>query len=422
MIVGILSAFVFGGVLWGALVAAGQARAKALPGILMGGYALRLILQILVIRNVQFFSHAVGGDSFLYEAWGRMIAMIWSRSGIHFVTASELPEIGATSLPPNLFALFTYINGGEPTQLACTAIVALAAGLTALNLYTLSVQFGAERESALLFTAILYFQPAFLFYTSDMYKDGLVVCLTIGALGSALRLAYRFSVLHAVIGVLCLAALWFVRFYLIFVTVAPLVVGVVGLNAKGFARSIVAALLLAVAALVLAGYTDILQLASERATQTFERGTSEAVISANSVGGSGVVFDDGGNPLGALHAKLAYTLFSPFPWAGGSLGFQLGKLDVFLWYFTVYRAIRGARRADRRLVLMLATFIVPCTLMYAMSMSNVGLIVRQRLVVVAATTILAAICAPRKKATKAGRTVDPTLARIRALKKARAAA
>ncbi|MBX3196822.1 MAG: hypothetical protein KF894_01595 [Labilithrix sp.] len=288
--------------------------------------------------------------------------------------------------------------------------MALAAGLTALNLYTLALQFGAARRSALLFASILYLQPAFLFYTSDMYKDGLVVSLTLGALGSALRLAYRFSLRHAVIGLLCLGALWYVRFYLIFVTVAPLLVGVVGLNAKSFVRSLLAALLLAAGAVALSGYTDILQMTSDRVSQTFEHGTSEAVIGSNSLGGSGVVFDDGGSPYGALPAKLAYTLFSPFPWAGGSLGFQLGKLDVFLWYFVVYRAVRAIRQADRRLVIMLGTFIVPCTLMYAMSMSNVGLIVRQRLVVVAATTILAAIYKPAK-AEKAVRVRDPKLAR-----------
>ena len=49
-------------------------------------------------------------------------------------------------------------------------------------------------------------------------------------------------------------------------------------------------------------------------------------------------------------------------------------------------------------VVMLLTFIVPCTVMYAMSVANVGLIMRQRLVIVAATAIFAAIYTPKKAA------------------------
>jgi hypothetical protein len=267
------------------------------------------------------------------------------------------------------------------------------------------LHFNAEPKNALLFTAILYFEPAFLFYTCDMYKDGLVLCFVLGSLGSALRLGSRWSLVDAIVGLVCVWALWYVRFYLVFATVAPLAVGLVGLGGKSLTRTIMAAITLAVAAIGLAAFTDILQTASDRATETLDIATSSNVTGANRLGGSGVEFDDGGSAYGALPAKLAYTLFSPFPWQGGSFGFQLGKVDAFLWYFIVYRAIRGARqairRADSRLVVMLLSFIVPCTVMYSMSMANVGLIMRQRLVIVAATAIFAAVYTPKKRVTVA---------------------
>jgi hypothetical protein len=106
------------------------------------------------------------------------------------------------------------------------------------------------------------------------------------------------------------------------------------------------------------------------------------------------VFDDGGSPFGALGPKIAYTLFAPFPWSAGSIGFQLGKLDSVIWYFFIYRAIRAMRQINLQLVLMLLTFLIPSTLSYAMSMSNVGLIVRQRLVIVVATAFLAMLWMP----------------------------
>jgi len=217
-----------------------------------------------------------------------------------------------------------------------------------------------------------------------------------GALGSALRLTFKFSVIHAIIGSICVLALWHVRFYLVFVTLAPLGVGLVGVGSRSLARPVIAALLLSALMIGLVAFTDVLQLTAERANETFMVGTSEAVMQSNASGGSGVEFDDGGSPFGALGLKLAYTLFSPFFWKGGSVGFHIGKLDAFIWYYLIYRSLRAVRVADRRLLLALVVFLVPCTLMYAMSMANVGLIVRQRLVIVAATAVLAAIYHPRR--------------------------
>lgn len=394
--IGITLAILSGFVLWIVLRSSDERGANSrLPTVIMGGYAVRLLFQ-LFIREIPFFSHGTGGDALIYEEYGRVIADIWQHVGIHYVTANELVELGPTTFPENLFGLVMYLNGGATTRLGCTSLIALAAGLTALNFHSLAVQFGAQRKNALLFTCIIYFQPAFLFYTSDMYKDGLVLLFAIGALGSALRLSFRFSLLHTAIGVACIWALWYVRFYLIYVTMAPLLVGAVGIGSKSITRPMFAALVLLTAAIALSGLTDILQRTTEAASNTFAGGTAANALAANALGGSGVVFDDGGSPFAALPSKLAYTLFAPFPWSGGSIGFQLGKVDVVLWYFTVYRAVRAAWQTDRRLVLMLASFIVPCTVMYAMSMSNVGLIMRQRLVIVVATALLAAIYTPKR--------------------------
>jgi hypothetical protein len=396
MIIGLLFAVLSGAVLWGVLRAAGLTRGERwFPRVIMGGFVLRLLIQF-AIRDVPFFSHGLGGDSAGYEAAAQAIAQYWTHSGVHFVTSNEMADLGPTSLPANVFALIIYLNGGDVSRLGCTAVVALAAALTVINIYTLAIQLGAKERNALLLATLFFLQPAFLFYTSDTYKDGLVLCFTIGAFGSALRLSLRLSVVHLVIGVLSVAALWFVRFYLLSVAIAPLIVGIVGLGGKGVTRSVVAALVLGTGLLALAGFTDILQLASSRAAETFDLATSQRVIGSNSEGGSGVTFDDGGSPFGALPAKLIYTIFSPFPWSAGSLGFQLGKVDAFLWYFMLYRAARAARTVDKRVLLMVATFVLPSTLMYAMSMANVGLIVRQRLIIVAAVAILASLWSPKK--------------------------
>ena len=392
--VGILLTLILAVALWAIIRVSGE-RQGSMRWILLAGFALRLAIQ-LFIRDFQFFSHEIGGDALEYEALGRMIATAWQHTGVHFVTQNEIPELGPTSLPPNLFALVIYLNDGV-TRVGCTAVVAFAAALAVLNVYKIALQFGASEREATLVALLLYFNPTFLFYTSDTYKDGLVVCLTVGALASTIRLTFRLSTIHAMIGLMCVAGLWYVRFYLVFVTVAPLVVGLVGFGSRSVVRPIIAVLVLVVVAVALGAFTDLLQLTSERASETFRVGTSYMVQANATSGGSSIEFDDGGSPTAMLLPKLAYTLFSPFPWSAGSLGFQVGKLDAVLWYYLIYRGARGVRFVDRRLLLVLVTFIGPCTLMYAMSMANVGLIVRQRLVIVFVVAILAAYRKPPRR-------------------------
>lgn len=416
---GVFLVLVFAAVLIGVMVAAGvYAKGSNLPWAILAGYFLRPLLQ-LVTREVQLFSHEVGGDWFHYSMLARDVSFVWETEGFHYVTAEEVPDLGSTSLPSNLFALVLYVSDDITFRFACTALIAFSAALTVINLFSLAVEFGAPRGQAAFFALLFYFQPAFLFYTADMFKDGLVLCFIVGALGSALRLSRRFSIIHAAVGVLCLFALWQVRFYLVFIASVTLLIGIMGVGAKqSWIRTVLAVGLLGLSVLFLGLYSTVFDTAAERMNETFVGGTAVDTIKGNAIGGSAVAFDDGGNPFGAIHLKILYTLFSPFPWSGGSIGLQLGKLDAFIFYYVIYRAVRAVRTADKQLVWMLGTFIVPCTVMYATSMANVGLIVRQRLVIVAAMFILAAVYVP-KPVEKLKSAKDLLLERVREANRAR---
>ena len=211
---------------------------------------------------------------------------------------------------------------------------------------------------------LLLFGPAFLMYTSEMYKDGIVTFLVVAAIGNALRLSRKLSIIHAAFGIGCLFALWQVRFYLVFVTLGPLVVGLVGLNSRAKVRTTVVAAVMLAGVIALAAYTDMLDTVTSTFEDTFQYGTNQNSLVSNASGGSGVTFDDEGDSRGAIGPKLLYMLFAPFPWQGGSMGFQIGKLDALLWYFLAYHAFLAARRLAREqpsLLLMFLVFLVPTT-------------------------------------------------------------
>jgi hypothetical protein len=405
--IGIVLAILLGIALTAIVRSADRHRQPALLWMILGGYVLRLGIQTF-IRDIQFFSHELGGDAWEYELQGQEIARLWRIVGVSFFTEEEMPGIGATVLPQNMFAGVIYLNGGDLTRTGCVALIAFAAGLTCFNLYDLAVSFGAHPKTALSTLALFYLGPTFLHYTADAFKDGLVVCFAINALGASLRLMHRVTVFQIAVGVLSLWALWYVRFYLIFVTTAPLAVGLLGMRSKSAMRPLVGAMLFIFVGILLIQFTDFAQRVTERAATGYQVGTAEVVRTSNAAGGSGVVFDDGGRPFGAIVPKILYTIFSPFPWASGSLGFHVGKVDALIIYVFIYRAMTVMKMKERRLIsIMIMTFVIPCTIMFATSMANVGLIVRQRLPVVAALTVLAAMYKPSRERLEAVEKAEP---------------
>ncbi|HMI85783.1 MAG TPA: hypothetical protein VK550_16920 [Polyangiaceae bacterium] len=392
--IGILLTLLFGITLMAIVRVADRKNGLSMLGIIAWGYVLRLILQNF-IRDIEFFNHAAGGDCQGYEQTGVEIARLWRFIGVTFMTNNELPGLGPTVLPQNMFAGIIYLNAGDPTRLGCTALVAFAAGITCFNLYHLALQHGADPVTARWTMTLFYLGPTYLHYTSDMFKDGLVACFTVGALASGIRLMKRVSLLHTGIGIICLWGLWYVRFYLIFITVAPLVVGLLGMRSKSIVRPLFGSLALAILGLIAFALTDAGEQVTTTAMNTYEVGVSESALGGNAKGGSGVKFDDGGSPYGQLWLKVLYTLFAPFVWASGSFGFHVGKIDVLIICFFVLRAWSASRIKDLRLVfLMVMTFVVPCTVAYATSMANVGLIARQRLVVIVVFAFLASFYRP----------------------------
>jgi hypothetical protein len=382
---GPLVALIFGVALYLAASKVSPGPTKTVMVLVLGGYVVRLLLSAF-LRDVAFFSHGANGDYANYQESARLIARLWSYENVHYITADELPGLGRTTLPANLFAIVAYLNGGD-SQLGCTAIIACLACLTCLNIFALALESGASQKAATLVLGTLLFLPSFLFYTSDMYKDGIVQFCVVGIAGSALRLSKQFSLKHCAFAVVCLVALSGTRFYLVYATAIPLALGLLGLRSRSGLRVMVSIAVVCLAALAIAGLTGASDAVLEDASMAYESGTSREVREANGAQASGV------EVTGFAQAAL-YTLFAPFLWQSGSLGFQLGKIDSLIWYVMAFFAVRGAMRLAKarkaELVVMLS-FIIPTTLAYAAGFSNVGLIVRERLGVVMVCALLAAM-------------------------------
>jgi hypothetical protein len=363
--------------------------------VVVGSFTLRLLMHTFVVRNLAFFSHGVaGGDCNIYQSLGEVIATIWRMEGFQYVTAEIVPDIKSTSLICNLYACIIYVCGTE-SSIACTALVAFLACLLCLVTYQFALTLGASERSAFAVFAITIFSPSFIYHTSDMYKDGLNALLVVSALYLALSTAKQFSMAKLALLVPVLAALWEVRPYMVFLCLVPLPMALLGTKRSLSLGRIVGILTLAagMASLVVYGATKSV---AAQAEGQFNRATDINARNFNAeMGASGVKFEgDDGSPLSAIGSKLIYTLFSPFPWMGGSVGLQLGKVDTTIWYYIVFSAIGSARlmwRWNRRTLLMFLLFLGIGFFAYATTMANIGLIFRQRMPLVMVTTVLASL-------------------------------
>ncbi|AKF07005.1 hypothetical protein [Sandaracinus amylolyticus] len=363
--------------------------------VLLLGFLIRMGAAVF-LREVPLFSHGASNtaDAGFYELASGIVTQIWFGQGYpSFITADEIniPQARNAMLAVNVYALVHYLNGGEMSRMGCVAINALVACMTCLQLVRLGVTIGGSSADSRLVGAAMLFSPGFVFHTADLFKDGISALLVVTAVVSAFRLAERFTISDLCIGVVCLFGTWYVRFYLVFLVSAPLVLSLLGIRSGSAARAVIALAFAFAAAVAIIGLTSAADEALEVGLDTFETATSANARDYNAQGGSGVRFDDS-NPWVSFPLRLLYTLFSPFPWQSGSLGFQGGKIDALIWYFFFYRGARAARvmwREDRGTLVMFLVVLIPLTVAYATTMANVGLMLRQRIPIVMLGSVLA---------------------------------
>jgi len=379
-------------VAWSRRIASTAREGDLLAMLVGGGYCARVLLHLTVIRNLALFSHGGGGDYYSYELLSRLIAETWRTTGLRFVTTADMPALGNAPLLPNMLALIRHATGGSPAVIG-TAMLAFCTCGSAVLLYHLARDLGASEVASRRLVLVLLFTPGFVFYTSDVYKDGLVLFFVTVILVSSVRLSDEFSAGHLVALVLAAGGLSLVRGYLVYVcALAPLTGFLVAARYSAGRLVLVAIGLTAGTLIIITSMSAVAETVASAET-LFETATDAGSTTDNSSGASGVTFG-GGGPWSNLGPKLAYTLLSPFPWTPGSVGLHLGKVDALVFYAILYQAARAGKALARErpaALLTVASFVIPATLAYAATMANIGLIVRQRMPIVAAMALLAAV-------------------------------
>ncbi len=348
------------------------------------GLILRLGFGLfLEISDLRIF---FGSDATVYDAYGYKLYQMWfeglsldndplaqsfistkgSGWGMYYLVAGIYSLVGR-----NIFA----------AQIFCAVI---GAGIAPM-VYTCAYKIYGNRQvgrTAALMVAVF---PAFILWSSQLMKDGLIIFLLVLSITMVLQLQEKFSYLAVALLILSLFGILSLRFYIFYMVVVSVVgsfvVGSSSPNQSIFKR-IVAILILGVGLTYLGGV--------ETASENFETfGNLERIqasrdnlaTTAESGYGEDLDVSTTGGAISALPVGFAYLMFAPFPWQFGNLRQAIAIPEVLLWWAMMPLLVFGLGYTIKnrlRNAIPVLIFTLLLTIGYSLFQGNVGTAYRQR--------------------------------------------
>ena len=348
-------------------------------GALAARLGFGLFVHALDLRD--FF----GGDAITYHNHGITINYYWSgiidSTDVYYkmATSTERPGWGI-----NYLVAFIYLIAGTnilAAQSFCGVIGAATAPMIYFCTKKLFSNTRVARKSAL---AVAFF-PAFIIWSGQLLKDGLVIFLLVLAITMVLQLQERLSYPAILVLVLALFGIITLRFY-IFYMVAIAVAGsfIIGISNKS--TSIVrraGALLVIGLGLTYLGVIRNASIDFERYADLdrIQLSRMDLAKSADSGFGEEIDVSTTSGAIATIPIGFAYLMFAPFPWQVSSLRQAITVPEVLLWWGMMPFMVAGIIYAVRhrlRSAFPVLFFALTLTIAYSIFQGNVGTAYRQR--------------------------------------------
>lgn len=294
-----------------------------------------------------------------------------------------------------------------PNMLVGQLFNALLAALSVIFVYLIVIEIGGSKKQGFLAGLIVTVYPSFLFYTSLLVKDALVVLLCLICLLLMLKLIQRFSwkrflIFYTILGfsihfrfyvgyalILCFILCWLlfsnlkVKKRLAYAIIIIFVLGFLPQIAAGKGYYGAKFLKQYLNPETITYFREVVYLPPE------EVSTPEEVLPSEEVSTPGqqstIVVEAGfENPFTFLRNSLIsfiYSLFGPFPWQMKHLKHLFVLPEMIAWYFLFFFAIKGIVKSIRRyrVILPLVIFSLILLSVLALFINNFGIITRIRI-------------------------------------------
>lgn len=351
--------------------------------VFLVGLALRLAFGLFV--HIYDYRDFFGGDALTYDFRGNILREAW----LGYADANPQAYAMASSTAGsgwgmNYLVGFIYLLLGR-NILAAQSFCAVIGAATAPMVYFCTKRIYNNLRAARVAAILVAVFPAFIIWSGQLLKDGLIIFLLVLAMTMVIELQERIGVAAVSVLGLSVAGILTLRFY-IFYMVAIAVVGsfVVGVkNSPG-------AVLARVAVIVVLGlgltYVGVIRNASTNLDRfgTLDRlqnSRMDQATRADSGFGADADVSTTSGAISVIPIGFAYLMFAPFPWEVRNLRQAITLPEVLAWWALMPFLISGLIYSVRhrlRTAMPILLFSLMLTFAYSIFQSNVGTAYRQR--------------------------------------------
>ena len=353
--------------------------------IFIVGLMLRVTLAtVIYVLDLQDY---FGPDALGYDKLGDRLSNVWfGNLSVSELNSGFTDRAVATSGPGwgmNYVVAFIYSLVGRNPLAAQFFCAVIGASIAPMVYYYAHKVFENRRVGKTAAVIVAVF-PAFIVWTSQLLKDGLVIFLLVLAMLSVAQLQQKFNYKFVGLLIFSLFGLVTFRFYIAYIaTVAVFGSFMVGhtTSLQSIVRRVAALAILAIGL----GYLGIYRTAGD----DFEKyGSLERVqISRqylSDTGDSGYASGDVTTTQGAIFTLpigFIYLIFAPFPWEIKNTRQLLVLPEIVAWWTFIPLAVMGIwytmkNRLRGAMGILLFTFLL--TIGYSLFQGNVGTAYRQR--------------------------------------------
>jgi 4-amino-4-deoxy-L-arabinose transferase-like glycosyltransferase len=351
--------------------------------IFLGALAARLGFGLFV--HTYDLREFFGGDANTYDFRGWMLASQWVGDALILKPEVQLAlQARGSGWGMNYLVAIIYSIIGR-NILAAQSFCAVIGAATAPMVYFCAQKVFQNRRVATTAAILTAFFPAFIIWSGQLLKDGLIIFLLVLAMTLVRELQERFSLASVILLTLSIGGILTLRFY-IFYMVAVAIAGsfVIGLTSS--TQALVRNTIILVIVGVGLTYVGVIRNATSQ-LETFgtvdqlKRSREDLAKSAKSGFGEDVDVTTTAGAIGTIPLGFAYLMFAPFPWQLGSLRQSITLPEVLLWWAMIPVLAWGlwwAIRHRLRRAFPILLFSLMLTLAYSIFIGNVGTAYRQR--------------------------------------------
>lgn len=343
----------------------------------------RLLLGILLhVYDIRSF---FGGDANTYDYLGNRIYEVLFENVPRNNPFSERAFATSGSgwgMSKLVFAI--YLVTGR-NILAAQTFCAVIGAATVPMIYSCAIKIFNNRKVAQTSALLVALSPAFIIWTGQLLKDGLIIFLLVLCMTLVLRLQEKFSYWDIVFLILSLFCIFSLRFYIFFMAALAIVGSLmIGTNVSlgSLLRRGIVLILLGIG-LTYVGVVDDANKEFEKYgdLEKIQQSRLDLAQSAESGFGEDLDVSTTSGAITALPIGFLYLLLAPFPWQMTNLRQLITLPEVLLWWACIPFLIKGliytARNRLRKAIPILV-FSVLLTLVYSIFLGNVGTAYRQR--------------------------------------------